>query len=291
MAVGIQRVKGRRRRRSARGRQRQTATRSLLARIPSDELVAELKDQHHRALKALIENEAGDTREEQTLRWLIHFTEMDLSGLLDENWTALYDQLEHLMLRSPVSVRGFGPRFLNLRLDAHQRQQITEAQAAVRDCLQNLVHHRACGPFEGASVLGVATGTTKKLIDLGRRRNELALQSAHGAAEARGQAAGELEQVERQIGVESERARMRLIRHFTGALPDALVDLAGRSLEVAGIHRLRACLRPDCRGRLFLAAPRGDQKYCRPKTEAQEAAWEKHQQKRRRKGRPRTGHR
>jgi len=240
MAGGTRRVRGRRQRGSAKSRQRKTATRSLLAKIPSDEFAVELSDQHHRALKTLIENDTGDAREEQILRWLIHFTEMELSGLSDQDWAVLYDQLQHL-LRGPWSVRGFGPRFPNVWPDTRARQQIVDAQAEVTDCLRSLARGSPyeCVFREGAWVFSGVYGDRSK------------------------------------------RKRVTLIRQFSGALPSALVDAAGRSLEVAGIHRLRACLRPACDGRLFLAAARGDQKYCRPRTEAQEAASRKHNPKRR----------
>jgi len=262
----------------------ETATNFRLQRRQklSEEQLDELRAQHHRALKGLIENEEGKTLEEQTLRWLIRFAEIELSALSDQDWTALYDQLEYL-LRGPVSVRGFGPRFLNWVPDAPARQQIADAQSQVSDCLRSLLQRR---PYEcvipnGAWVFGVCTETkmTAELAALEARRQARGL----AAAESRPRVGDELALVEQHI--ERQRATRReglkrgtLIRRFSGALPAALVDLVGRSLEVTGVHRLRACQDPSCGGRIFLAAARGQQKYCRPE-EGERARWQRWQQK------------
>jgi len=248
----------------------------------SEEELDEFRAQHDRALKTLIQNEEGETQEERTLRWLIRFAEIDLSATSDQGWTALYDQLDYLLC-GPVSVHGFGPRFLNWVPDARARQQIADAQAQVSDCLLSLLHRRPyeCVVLNGAWVFGVCTATkmTAKLAALEARRQALGLEAAEGRPRVGDELALVEQQIERQRATSrGELERGTLIRRFSGALPAALVDLVGRSLEVTGVHRLRACHDPSCGGRIFLAAARGQQKYCRPE-EGERVRWQRWQQK------------
>ena len=186
----------------------ETATNFRLQRSQklSEEELNELRAQHDRALKALIQNEEGETQEERTLRWLIRFAEIDLSATSDQGWTALHDQLEYLLC-GPVSVHGFGPRFLNWVPDARVRQQIADAQTQVSDCLRSLLHRRPyeCVVLNGAWVFGVCTATkmTAKLAALEARRQTLGLEAAEGHPDA----AEELALVDQQV--EEQRAARR----------------------------------------------------------------------------------